>query len=112
MLNAQVVMAFLKRLGHTSSMAGNGKVAIDLLANEKFDAVIMDIEMPEMDGIEATRAIRSGNGSVLDPNIPIIALTAHALKDYKQLSLEAGMNEYMTKPIDIKRLSEILEAIA
>lgn len=112
MLNAQVVMAFLKRLGHTSAMAGNGKVAIDLLANEQFDAVIMDIEMPEMDGIEATRVIRSGKSSVLNPDVPIIALTAHALKDYKQLSLEAGMNDYMTKPVDIKRLSEILESIA
>lgn len=111
MLNAQVVMAFLKRLGHSSEMAENGKEALTRLSKEEFDAVIMDIEMPEMDGIEATKAIRAGMGKVLNPDIPIIALTAHALKDYRIRSLEAGMNEYMTKPVDIERLSEILETI-
>ena len=111
MLNSQVVSAFLKRLGHTSKIAGNGKIALELLAKEDFDAVLMDIEMPEMDGIEATEAIRNGDENVRNPKIPVIALTAHALKDYEEKSYKAGMDSYLTKPIDIDKLSEVLQSI-
>jgi signal transduction histidine kinase/CheY-like chemotaxis protein len=110
-LNAQVISAFLKRLGHNSSIAENGKVALSRLAREPFDAVIMDIEMPEMDGLEATRIIRAGGESVINPSVPIIALTAHALKDYERLSREAGMNHYLTKPPNIQKLESILNDI-
>ncbi|MBN3036198.1 MAG: tetratricopeptide repeat protein, partial [Bacteroidales bacterium] len=111
LLNAQVVMAFLKRLGHSSRMAENGKVVIDMLSRDYYDAVLMDIEMPEMDGLEATEAIRRGEGQVLNPEIPVIALTAHALKDYERRSMNAGMNHYLTKPVDIRKLSEVLETV-
>jgi len=110
-LNAQVISAFLKRLGHNSSIAENGKVAISRLAQEPYDAVIMDIEMPEMDGLEATRIIRAGGENVINPAVPIIALTAHALKDYERLSREAGMNHYLTKPPNIQKLESILNNI-
>ncbi len=111
MLNSQIVMAFLSRLGHSSKVAVNGKVALDILAEEDFDAVLMDIEMPEMDGFEATEAIRSGFDGIRNPNIPIIALTAHALKDYELKCYKAGMDNYLTKPIDIDKLSEVLQAV-
>jgi signal transduction histidine kinase/ActR/RegA family two-component response regulator len=111
MLNSQVITAFLTRLGHTSEMAVNGIEAIRILSEKDFDAVLMDIEMPEMDGIEATEKIRMGIMDVRNPNIPIIALTAHALKDYEEKSLKAGMNSYLTKPVDIAQLSQVLQSL-
>jgi len=111
LLNSQVIAAFLNRLGHSSKIANNGRIALEILAIEDFDAVLMDIEMPEMDGIEATQAIRKGEENVRNPNIPIIALTAHALKDYEEKSYEAGMNNYLTKPVDIEKLSEVLQSV-
>jgi len=111
LLNAQVISAFLKRLGHTARTVDNGKKAVTILASEKFDAVLMDIEMPEMDGLEATRAIRKGKDNILDSKIPIFALTAHALKDYEDKCYEVGMDGYLTKPIDIDKLSKTLNAL-
>jgi len=109
LLNAQVIVAFLNRLGHTSKVASNGKEALNVLADEDFDAVLMDIEMPEMDGLDATIAIRKGESKVRNPQIPVIALTAHALRDYEEKSYKAGMNNYLTKPVDINQLSEVLQ---
>ena len=111
LLNSQVVTSFLKRLGHTSDIADNGKIALEKLAKKDYDVVLMDIEMPEMDGIEATKEIRQGNYNVKNPNVPIVALTAHALRDYEEKSFEVGMNSYLTKPIDIERLTDVLQAI-
>lgn len=111
MLNSQVIAAFLNRLGHTSKIAGNGQIALDLLCNEDFDAVLMDIEMPVMDGIEATIAIRKNVNSVRNPNIPIIALTAHALREYEEKCYKVGMDNYLTKPVDIEKLSAVLQAV-
>jgi CheY-like chemotaxis protein len=110
-LNSQVISVFLNRLGHTSKVASNGKVAVEFLSQEDFDAVLMDIEMPEMDGIEATQVIRSGIEHVRNPKIPIIALTAHALKAYEEKCYEAGMNSYLTKPVDIEKLSSVLQTV-
>ncbi|MCB2220809.1 MAG: tetratricopeptide repeat protein [Bacteroidetes bacterium] len=111
LLNAQVITAFLNRLGHSSAVAVNGLEAIKELASKDFDAVLMDIEMPEMDGLEATRVIRKGKEKVRNPQIPIVALTAHALKDYEDKSYQAGMNNYLTKPIDIEQLSSVLQTL-
>lgn len=110
-LNAQVVKAFLDRLGHTSEVANNGLEAVEILEKKEFDAVLMDIEMPEMDGLEATKVIRASKGRVKNAEIPIIALTAHALKKYEEASFEAGMNGYLTKPVDIDHLKETLKSI-
>jgi len=111
LLNSQVVTSFLKRLGHTSDIAENGKIALEKLALKDYDVVLMDIEMPEMDGLEATKEIRNGNYKVKNPDVPIVALTAHALRDYEEKSFEVGMNSYLTKPIDIDRLTDVLQAI-
>jgi CheY-like chemotaxis protein len=111
MLNSQVIAAFLNRLGHTSKIAGNGQIALDLLCNEDFDAVLMDIEMPVMDGIEATIAIRKNNNSIRNPQIPIIALTAHALREYEEKCYKVGMDNYLTKPVDIEKLSAVLQSV-
>jgi CheY-like chemotaxis protein len=111
LLNAQVIVAFLNRLGHQSNVASNGLEALEKLATGEYDAVLMDIEMPEMDGLDATRAIRKGEKEVKNPEIPVIALTAHALQDYEEKSYKAGMNSYLTKPVDINQLSEVLQEL-
>jgi signal transduction histidine kinase/ActR/RegA family two-component response regulator len=111
LLNAQVIVAFLNRLGHSSKVAANGIEALKLLAEEDFDAVLMDIEMPEMDGLDATRAIRKGKNKVKNPKIPVVALTAHALQDYEEKSYAAGMDNYLTKPVDINHLSDVLREV-
>lgn len=112
LLNAQVIVAFLNRLGHTSKVASNGLEALDVLAQEDFDAVLMDIEMPEMDGLDATKAIRKGEKAVRNPEIPVVALTAHALRDYEEKSYSVGMNNYLTKPVDINQLSVVLQQVS
>jgi signal transduction histidine kinase/AmiR/NasT family two-component response regulator len=111
LLNSQVILAFLNRLGHTAKVANNGIEAIEAMAKEPFDAILMDIEMPEMDGLEATQTIRANTTNQYNSNIPIIALTAHALKDYEDKSYQAGMNGYLTKPVDINLLKEALETL-
>ncbi len=106
-INALVVSAMLKKLGHTATVVDNGQKALDILEKERFDCILMDIQMPHMDGIETAKAIR--NNVCKDCGaIPIIALTAHAMKGDKELFLDAGMNEYLTKPVDIEDLKTVL----
>ncbi len=98
-INQRLALMMLERLGHRVRVASNGQEAVDLHASESFDVVLMDVQMPHMDGIEATAAIRereAGTGK----RIPIIALTAHALKGDRERCLEAGMDGYLSKPID------------
>ncbi|WP_243544406.1 hybrid sensor histidine kinase/response regulator [Pseudodesulfovibrio tunisiensis] len=106
-LNRKFLTHFLGMFGHEVTVAGNGREALDLLERTErpFDLVLMDVQMPEMGGIEATRAIRAHKGRRVDPNIPIIALTAYAMKGDKERMLEAGMNDYVSKPVDMKELS-------
>jgi CheY-like chemotaxis protein/HPt (histidine-containing phosphotransfer) domain-containing protein len=91
--------------GHRVAMAENGAEALKALAGEKFDVVLMDIQMPVMDGLAATRAIRSGNGGI-DPEIPVIGLSAYAMDQDRERFLEAGLDDYITKPINIEDFFE------
>ena len=102
--NVKVALAFLSRRGHKSLTAENGVQALELLALESFDLVLMDLEMPGMNGIEATHRIRAGEAGAHNAAIPIIAMTAHALSGYRDSCLEAGMNDYVTKPVAFKLL--------
>ena len=104
LINQKVAIGILNHMDFKTEVAGNGREAIELLEKEEFDLVLMDIQMPEMDGLEATRAIRSPESSVLDHNIPIIAMTAHAMEGDREKCLEAGMNGYTSKPIDPEKL--------
>jgi signal transduction histidine kinase/ActR/RegA family two-component response regulator len=94
----------LEKLGHKVRTAENGRQAVETLSRDDFDLVFMDIQMPEMDGMAATRAIRAGECGVRDPGVPIVALTVFAMHGDKERFLEAGMDEYLSKPVDSDRL--------
>jgi signal transduction histidine kinase/CheY-like chemotaxis protein len=106
-INQQIVEHLLQRLGVTVEFAANGREAVDAVAADytRFDAVIMDVQMPVMDGLEATRIIRR---NVDATQLPIIAMTAHAMEAERLLCLEAGMNDHLTKPVDPKNLTRTL----
>jgi signal transduction histidine kinase/DNA-binding response OmpR family regulator len=107
-INQMVATSLLKKLGLTVDVAVNGVEAIKALEKMHYDLVLMDIQMPEMDGIEATRQIRSSNSAVLNHAIPIIALTANAMDGDRELYLSAGMNDYIAKPIGFTVLKQKL----
>ncbi len=107
-VNQRVALAVLGRLGYRTDAVANGREAVTALCNAPYDLVLMDCQMPEMDGFEATRAIRAAGSPVLNPAILIVAMTANALKGDRELCLEAGMNDYLTKPVDSKALAECL----
>ncbi|MBN2289731.1 MAG: PAS domain S-box protein [Candidatus Glassbacteria bacterium] len=106
-VNRKLAASLLEKRGHSVVVAGNGKEAISHIGKEKFDLVLMDVNMPEMDGLEATAAIR-GRERDAGGHLPVIALTAHALKGDRERCLEAGMDAYVSKPI---RPAELFEAI-
>ena len=106
--NQRVALALLKKLGVKADTAANGLEALSLLASKRYDLVFMDCQMPELDGYETTRRIRAGS-TVLDRNIPVIAMTANAMQGDKELCLNAGMNDYISKPIDPNHLASVLE---
>ena len=114
LLNRRVVTHFLTRAGHRVTVAGNGIEALETLraAGRDIDLVLMDIQMPGMGGIEATAEIRASDGSHFDPDIPIIALTAYAMKGDRERMLKAGMNEYVSKPIEMKDLTAAMARCA
>jgi CheY-like chemotaxis protein len=108
--NAIATRTLLEKLGHDATLTRNGREAVEIAGREKFDVVFMDIQMPVMSGIEATRAIRARkNGPNAD--IPIIALTAYAMAGDREKFLEAGMNGYLAKPLDLEELRTTLERI-
>ncbi|TVM18767.1 hypothetical protein DPQ33_04655 [Oceanidesulfovibrio indonesiensis] len=107
-VNQVFLSRFLEKRGHTVDVAENGQKALDILAEKRFDIILMDIQMPEMDGLETTRRIRAGMVPGLDPQIPIIALTAYAMKGDQQRFLAAGMDSYLSKPVNRPELSALL----
>jgi CheY-like chemotaxis protein len=102
--NIKLVEHLFSEYGMKADVALNGKLAVEKIANNKYDLVLMDMEMPEMDGYEATVYTRNQ----LNNNVPIIALTAHAMAGEREKCLQMGMNEYITKPINANHLFEII----
>jgi len=107
-INQEVLLLQLKQLGHTAEVAHEGPQALRMLAQKRYDGVLMDGHMPGMDGFETTRCIRNGGDGILDPGIYIIAVTADAMQDYRERCLEAGMNDYVTKPVTLQALATAL----
>ncbi|KIX12604.1 hypothetical protein X474_18540 [Dethiosulfatarculus sandiegensis] len=111
LVNQKVATTFLSKLGFKTKVAGNGQEAVEILAEETFDIVFMDIQMPVMDGFRATRHIRDPNSPVLEHEVPIIAMTAHAMKGDRKRCLDQGMDAYVAKPIDMNSLAEVIEQV-
>jgi CheY-like chemotaxis protein len=105
-VNQRVAGALLKKAGHRVTIAGDGRQAAEFVARERFDVVLMDMHMPEMDGIEATRVIRALPAPA--SQVPIVALTAAGAGSDIQSCLEAGMNYFLVKPFRMERLDAIL----
>ncbi len=110
LINRKIIFQLLKRKGHKITSAENGKIALEKAKSEKFDMIFMDIQMPEMDGLEATKLIRKFEKDN-KTHTPIIAMTAHAMKGDKEVCLAAGMNHYITKPINPAELYSVIEKL-
>ncbi len=108
-VNQLVAKGILAKMGLEADVAANGALAVEALESVAYDLVLMDVQMPEMDGHEATGQIRNPNSKVLNHDIPIIAMTAHALQGDREKCLRTGMDDYVTKPIDPVTLSAALE---
>jgi PAS domain S-box-containing protein len=109
-INQKVGVRLLEKCGHSVRVVSNGKEALDLLSRETFDLVLMDVQMPEMDGLEATAAIRTQELST-GRHQTIIAMTAHAMKGDREECLGAGMDAYVAKPIQPRELYEAIERL-
>ncbi|MGL6195991.1 MAG: response regulator, partial [Thermoguttaceae bacterium] len=107
-INIIVAKGMLVSQGHKVDTAENGFLALKALAHKDYDIVLMDCQMPEMDGYHCSEAIRAGEYGVRNPNIPIIAMTAHAMSGDREKCLNAGMNDYISKPIDPLLLQEAI----
>jgi signal transduction histidine kinase/CheY-like chemotaxis protein len=107
-VNQRLATALLERSGHTVVAVGTGRRAIEAWKSDRFDLILMDVQMPEMDGLEASKAIRDREKTT-GGHVPIVAMTAHALRGDREICLDAGMDEYVSKPV---RMAELFAAIA
>ncbi len=112
-MNQAVATHMLKEMGHNVRVAENGRLALEALSERSYDLVFMDIQMPVMDGVEATQRIREYEAcGILAKYTPIVAMTAHALSGDKEKLLAAGMDGYITKPLHLAKLQEVINTIA
>jgi len=108
-LNLLAVKEILSSAGHTATCATNGELALAALRTRRFDLALMDIQMPVMDGLETTRRIRKGEAGAGSARMPIIAISAHAMKGDREMFLAAGMNGYIAKPVMIGNLETVIQ---
>ncbi|HTI51820.1 MAG TPA: response regulator, partial [Planctomycetaceae bacterium] len=109
--NQKLAVSLLERRGHAVTVAGNGAEAVALAQSQTFDLVLMDVQMPEVDGLEATRLIRERE-QALGRRVPIVAMTAQAMKGDRERCLEAGMDDYLSKPVRAAQLYEMIARVA
>ena len=109
-VNQKLATVILKLEGHEVTVVGDGRAAVGAVRDGSFDVVLMDIQMPEMDGFEATAAIRAAEAET-GLHVPIVAMTAHAMRGDREKCLEAGMDDYLSKPIDVTSLRNILNKV-
>jgi PAS domain S-box-containing protein len=110
-VNQELAVYALTKQGHQATVVGTGKAAVERLRQEAFDLVLMDVQMPEMDGLTATRIIRDPTSGVLNPEVSIIAMTAHAMKGDRERCLEAGMSGYVSKPLTQQQLAGVIREV-
>ncbi len=109
LVNQRVAVAILQQLGYRADVVGTGTEALAALTKRSYDLVLMDIQMPDMDGLEATTRIRGKDSHVLNPGIPIVALTAHAMTGDRERCLAVGMDDYLCKPLEAEELQIVVE---
>ena len=109
-VNQTLAVRLLEKRGHTVTVADTGTKALELYEEHSFDVVLMDVQMPEMDGLEATRRIREFEKST-GKHTPIVAMTAHVMVGDRERCLHAGMDEYVSKPLQTKVLFDVLERV-
>jgi CheY-like chemotaxis protein len=107
-INQKVAQAMLKKMGFRADVVANGKEAVNALKMIPYDLVLMDCQMPLMDGFEATRCIRQQGSKALNPRIPIIAMTALAMQGDREMCIQAGMSDFIAKPVQQRELAEML----
>ena len=110
-VNQEVAKGVLNKYGHHVTIAENGKEAFQCLDNDDFDLILMDVQMPVMNGFETTQLIRSGKAKHTDPQIPIIALTAHTMKGDRERCLEIGMDDFISKPIHTTHFIQTIQNV-
>jgi two-component system, sensor histidine kinase and response regulator len=110
-VNQTLMVRVLQKMGHSSVVASNGREALSLASSQKFDVVLMDVQMPEMDGLAATLAIRKAEKSS-GSHLPIFAMTAHAMKGDRESCLQAGMDGYLAKPVRFSDLEQTLATLS
>jgi CheY-like chemotaxis protein len=110
-VNQMVAVALLKKIGVTVDVVADGNEAVKALEQINYDLVLMDCQMPVMDGYEATRVIRDASSAVLNHAVPVVAMTANAMQGDREKCLAAGMNEYTSKPIKLEELKSVLERL-
>jgi CheY-like chemotaxis protein len=106
-INQRVAAILVSKLGFTTDLAGHGGEAVEMVQKQNYDLILMDCQMPVMDGFEATKAIRKMNGAV--SRTPIIAVTANVASGQREKCLEAGMNDYVPKPINREVLEKVID---
>lgn len=109
LINQKIALGIIKQLGHSITVAGNGKIAVDMYKTNDYDVVFMDIQMPVMDGFMATKIIREWEQKNKKQPVRIIALTANALKEDKEKCFDVGMNDFLTKPFKINDIESCLK---
>jgi CheY-like chemotaxis protein/HPt (histidine-containing phosphotransfer) domain-containing protein len=108
LINQKVALGMLSRFGLGADVVGSGRELLEQLKLQQYDLVLLDLQMPEMDGMEAARLIRSGEERVLNKDIVLVAMTAHAMRGYKEQCLNEGMNDFISKPVDMKELQRVI----
>ena len=107
--NQFVFLSMLQKEGFDVDIASNGIEALEVMNEKSYDLVLMDCQMPEMDGYQTTKIIRNGAGSIKNPEVPVLAMTAHAMKGDREKCLQAGMSDYLAKPVSHKDLLKMVE---
>jgi len=107
-VNQEVALALLEEWGLKADVASDGMEALQALGQKDYDLVLMDVQMPKLDGIQATVALRNPGSGVRNPRVPVVAMTAHAMQEDRQRCLEAGMDDYLAKPIDPEALRAVV----
>jgi len=106
-VNQHLILALLRKRGHTTAVAVNGVEALAAVKRDSFDLVLMDMQMPEMDGLEAVRRIRKAE-TMTGQHLPVVAMTARAMAGDREAILAAGMDDYLEKPVQLERLDAVL----